>query len=692
MSGPVDHAASFGESSKDPLLRPLRLKHLTLKNRIMSTAHEPAYSNGRLPKDRYRLYHREKAKGGIALTMIGGSAGVSRDSPGSFGNLAAYDDAIVPWLRSLVDDCHEHGAAVFMQLSHLGRRNAFDRDDWLPVIAPSAVREPAHRAFPKEMEGWDIDRVLDDYVAAAERVKEGGLDGLEIEAGGHLPIQFWSPATNRRSDTYGGNPDRRNLFGLRLFARLRQVLGPDFILGCRLAVDEAWGEGLSAENGIAVGRQLVELGLIDFLNVNRGNMATDNALVDLTPVMGMPSAPHLAFAGAVKSATGGVVFHAGRIHDLSTARFAVVSGQVDMVAMTRAHIADPHIVAKLLSGREDAIRPCIGATYCLDRIYQGNEALCIHNPATGREAVMPQTVQRSAGPPLRCVVVGAGPAGLEAARVLAERGHHVTLFEAADRAGGQVLLAARGPRRREMIGVIDWRLDRIAEADVTCRFGTFAEAETVLAETPDIVIIATGGVPQDIALEAGADLVTRSWDVIAGQVPPGKEVVVFDDNGTHPGMQLVEQLAGSGAAVELVTPERMVAPGIGGMNHASYLRAFQRWDVRVTVNTRLLAVRRQGNKLLAELGSEFGDRRWQRVVDQVVVEHGTTPADDLYFALRDLSVNAGEVHYPSLMAGTPQTVLRNPGGLFRLFRIGDAVASRNVHAAVYDALRFTHTL
>jgi N-methyl-L-proline demethylase len=184
----------------DPLLQPFQLKHLALRNRIISTAHEPAYSEGGLPKDRYRLYHVEKAKGGIALTMTAGSAIVAPDSPAAFGNLHAYKDEIVPWLRRLADDCHEHGAAVMIQITHLGRRTNWNHSDWLPVLAPSPVREPAHRSFPKEAEDWDLARIVRNYAAAAQRMQAAGLDGIEIEAYGHLLDGFWSPATNRRTD------------------------------------------------------------------------------------------------------------------------------------------------------------------------------------------------------------------------------------------------------------------------------------------------------------------------------------------------------------------------------------------------------------------------------------------------------------------------------------------------------------
>ena len=678
-------------SSIDPLLQPYRLKHLALRNRIMMTAHEPAYPEQGMPKARYRAYHVERAKGGIALTMTAGSAAVSRDSPPAFNNILLYKDEVVPWMKDLADACHEHGAAVMVQITHLGRRTRWDRDFWLPVVSSSHRREAAHRAFPKKIEEWDIRRIITDYADAAERMRAAGLDGIDLEAYGHLIDQFWSPLTNDLQPPYGGSLENRMRFALEVLAAIRKRVGTEFIVGIRYTADELLAGGLTREEGLEISRRLKASGMIDFLNVIRGHIDTDAGLTDVIPIQGMPSAPHLDFAGEIRAAAGLPTFHAGRIQDIATARHAIASGKLDMVGLTRAHLAEPHIVRKLTEGREEDIRPCVGANYCLDRIYQGGSAYCIHNAATGRELAMPHEL----GPAAvrrRIVIVGAGPGGLEAARVAGERGHDVLVLEAASEPGGQIRLAARSRRRREMLGIIEWRMAQCRARGVRFRFDSWAEAEEVLAEAPDVVIVATGGLAHTEVLDSGNDLTVSSWDILSGSVPPGSDVLLFDDAGDHTGLQAAEVIATSGARLEIMTPDRSFAPEIMGMNLVPYMRSLQKLEVTFTVTYRLERLAREGARLLAVVGSDYGGVRKERRVDQVVVNHGTIPNDALYFALKPLSANLGELDHDRLVAGLPQSARPNPRGTFLLFRIGDAIASRNTHAAIYDALRLVKDL
>ena len=680
--------------TKDPLLQPYQLKHLTLRNRIMTTSHEPAYPEDGMPKDRYRAYHEERAKAGVALAMTAGSAAVSKDSPPVFNNVLAYKDEVVPWIQNLTDSCHEHGCAVMIQLTHLGRRTTWNKGDWLPSVSSSKHREPAHRAFPKLIEDWDIERIISDFADAAERMKAGGMDGIELQVYGHLLDQFWSPLTNDLVGPYGADTlENRMRFPLDVLAAIRKRVGTEFIVGFRYTADEAQKGGITAEEGLLISQKLSETGQLDFLNVIRGRIHTDPAMTDLIPVQGMKNAPHLDFAGQVKKLTGMPTFHAAKIPDVATARHAIEAGLLDMVGMTRAHMADPHIVKKIIEGREDDIRPCVGATYCLDRIYEAGDALCLHNAATGRELTMPHTIA-PAPTKRKVVIVGAGPAGLEAARVAAERGHDVVVFEAQPDPGGQVRLTAQSPRRREMISIIDWRMSQCAARDVAFHFNTWAEASDVTALNPDVVIIATGGLPNTELFETGKDAehVVSSWDIIAGDVAPARSILIYDESGDHVAMQAAELAAATGASVEVMTPDRTFAAGVMAMNLVPYMRALQDKDVTFTVTRRLLDVARNGNRLTATIGTDYSDHTSKKDYDQVVVNYGTLPLDELYFDLKPLSSNGGEVDQDALINGQPQKIERNSEGTFQLFRIGDAVSARNTHAAIYDALRLVKDL
>lgn len=674
----------------DPLFQPFQLKHLTIRNRILSTAHEPAFTEDALPKTRYRLYQEERAKGGIGLTMFGGSTTVAHDSPAAFGNITAQYDEVLEHYRALADAVHRHGAAVMTQLTHLGRRTAWYSGDWLPSVAASPVREMAHRIFPKEAEPEDLKRIARAYGAAAKRCQDGGLDGFEIQANGHLMDGFWSPATNHRTDDYGGSLDNRMRFPLMVYEEIRKQVGMDYIVGVRLSIDERSRDGFDDAEGLEILRRLVDSGMIDFINVNVGRVDSDERMSHEIPVMGTPGAPFLDDARRIKEAFSLPVFHAAKLGDVATARHAIESGAIDMVGMTRAHIADPHLANKILRGEEEHIRPCVGAGTCIDSIYSVGSAACIHNPATGREEKIPHIVPRSEAPGKKVVVVGGGPAGLEAARVSSERGHKVVLLEAADRLGGQVLVAAKAPRRGDLIGIIDWLSAEVGRLGVDIRLNQFAEAADIEAENPDVVIIATGGIPSAHCLYHGAELATSTWDILSGQVSPGEQILVYDENGREPALGCAELLASRGAKVTFMTPDRQVGPEIGATNFPAYLKTFHENGVRTVTDRRLLGIRKDGNQLLADITDEYTRSDSERRFDQIIVEYGTLPMDDTYFALKDGSRNRGQIDFDALIAVEPQPDPPedgNPEGRYRLYRVGDAVNSRNIHAAIYDSLR-----
>jgi 2,4-dienoyl-CoA reductase-like NADH-dependent reductase (Old Yellow Enzyme family) len=679
-------AGNAGDASRstapDPLLQPFKLKHLVLKNRVMSTSHACGLEVDGLPQERYQAYHEEKAKGGIALTMFGGSSNVAPDSPNIFRQLNVGTDAIIPHFVRFSQRIHAHGTALMCQITHLGRRGEPYASNWLPTIAPSPMRETLHRSFPKEMDEHDIARVAAAYGAAALRCKEGGLDGIEVLAGGHLIGQFLSPRTNKRTDAFGGSRHNRCRFGLMVFEAIRRAVGDDFIVGFRYVVDEGDESGLDFDECVAIAEIFERTGQVDFFNAIYGRMDTEIALaVDNMPGMASPIAPWLARVGEFKRAVKLPVFHAARISDIATARYTIRDGLLDMVAMTRAHIADPYIVAKLAAGLEHTIRPCVGATHCQSQFRPS----CLHNPSSGRETSLGHGV-KPAERARKVVVVGGGPAGLEAARVCAERGHKVVLHEAADRLGGQVLIAARASWRKDLIGIIDWRSQELRRLGVDIRLNSFAELPDVLADAPDLVVIATGGTP-DIEWIPGAEHCTSIWDALTGNVSLGSEIIVYDGTGRHPAPQFAEFAAAQGRDVRLFSIDAQPAQELTYAERAIWKKRIYELGLPAVYDHQIERVERSDNRIAARFRNLFTGAILEHAADQIVIEHGTIPADGLYHQLRPRAANDGVTDLDALLAMRSQPRRLRPEGQFELHRIGDAVASRNIHAAVLDAFR-----
>ena len=620
--------------------------------------------------------------------MFGGSTAVSADSP--FGHLDLSNDRCIPLFQAFADRIHAQGCALICQISHLGRRARPSTGNGLPLIAPSPVREPMHRGFVKAMEAHDIARVIGDFAAAARRYHAAGLDGVELLSTSHLIGQFLSPSANRRTDAYGGSLENRARFANEVLEAVRGAVGDGFIVSFRLTGDEMLDGGMSAEDCLEMARHLARSGRIDVLNMLGGNAFSEPGIARNIPGMGTPTAPYLRLAAAMRAETGLPMFHATRITDLETARHAIATGMLDMVALTRGHMADPDIVAKLRAGETDRIRPCVGARLCLEGGVHGGGAACLHNPATGRERSIPQRVAPTDGPRRDVVVVGGGPAGLEAARTAALRGHRVWLFEAAERLGGQVLTAARARGRAELGEVVGWLSREVAHAGAAVQLGAWMDGADVAALGADVVIDATGGLPTFGDVDDPEGLLVSTWDLLDGARAVQGDVLLFDDHGGHQGLSCAATLAArDDVRLTVVTPERSFGVGLGDVNRPQYMEPLYRAGAVLRPDRRLISVAREGNRVRARLRNAYTAEDEDVLADHVVMEGGAAPNTLLYDALAPLSGNAGAIDLDLWAAGRPQALA--PGG-FTMWRIGDAVTHRGIHAAILDARRLCQSL
>jgi N,N-dimethylglycine/sarcosine dehydrogenase len=644
------------------LFSPIKIGRREAKNRIVSTPHGAAFGEKGGITDRYIRYHEEKAKGGCGVVMMFGSSSIHPTSVNDWGEVNNWDDSIIPQFRQMSDAIHRHGALCLSQISHRGRRG----HSWysgVPLWAPSDTREERHREWPHVMTKREIREVIDAWAAAAVRLQKGGYDGCDIPTyGGHLLENFLSPLTNRRTDEYGGSLENRARLTCEVLRAVRDAVGPEFIIGIRHSGDHYVPGGLSREDLLQIARHVDALGIADYWMVSGSNTETLKYEAMVTPSLYHPHGLFNELAALTRSAVKVPVIVAGRVSTVEQAEAALAAGVCDLVGMTRALIADPELPRKSVEGRIEDIRVCVGASEgCIGRLRQGKAIGCVQNPVIGRESELGEI--RPAAHPKRVLVVGGGAAGLEAARVATIRGHRVTLFEATADLGGQIVAAARAPKRQDYAVIASWLAAQVRKVGVDVRLSSPVTANDVVAQAPDAVIVATGATARIPDLP-GTDLphVTTTVEVLLGRVTPGRRVVVVDEDGHYAGPTTADLLAGRGCQVTLISKYFMVGEDIDeGIRSDLYARLFGQGVVLQPL-TAAKAVVPSGLRTR----HTFSGAEAVIEADTVVLSFGGRANDSLYHEL--------------------------DGRVPELRLVGDAVSPRRIHDALLDGTRAARAL
>lgn len=650
------------------LVEPLALGSVTLRNRIVVTAHATYnVDSENLPNDDDVAYFAERARGGAAMVTMGTTA-VHPSSPTPYGIYHNFDDRIIPRYERLSEAVHAHGAVIVPQLGHMGGRTDGEEGD---VWAPSPFSYHHYGAVPREMSRRQIDDVVAAFGRAAERAVRGGMDGVEIIVGhGQLMNLFLSPLTNRRTDEYGGSDEARFLFCRRVLETVRERIGDALLMVRVNGSDEAAGS-LDVDAWLDIDQRIDELGLVDGMNVSA------NFSGSVIPTMAVRRGCYLHYARAVRERVGMPVGAVGRITDPAMAAAAVEAGDADFVGMTRAHIADPHLVAKMVQGREDEIRPCIGCVQmCLGELGRHRNVKCVYNPVTGRERLLADVETTTAAVPRRVVVVGGGPAGLETARVSALRGHEVTLFDERPETGGTVRIAARTQGRDGLVDAVDWLGNEVRRLGVDLRLRRTAEGSDIMALDPDIVVLATGAaetLPQWAARDHRR--LVPAADVVAGRPRLSGRVVVVDDHHRTNAMSAALAAADAGCEVTYVTATPGPAELVEAAVRDDFLTLMHEAGIAIRCSTRVDEFDADGPRLRCSLSGadastyRHSDERGRPIDRRLgvveleadwVVHTWTEPRSEVFEELPDdVTVHAvGDVMNPHRIEGAVHAAFR----------------------------------
>ena len=542
------------------LFQPIKLRSVEIPNRIMTESHTTNLTIDHVIDDRYIAYQRERAKGGVGL-IVAEMQSVNPNSNYYGGVSFGFDRSrVVPQFKKLSAAVHPYGTKLFAQIWHGGRQadpEASRKVLWSASSIPCSVVREA----PKEMEIEDIEEVTRNFGAVAQNLLEGGVDGLTLHGGhGYLICQFLSPFSNKRTDEYGGDLRNRMRFLLGVVNEIRRVNGDGFPLGIRISADEFVEGGLTLEETSQIVKILEETGKVDFISVSCANASTRYLSV---PNSDWPPGFLEPLAAGIRQSTNLPVACVGRINDPVLAERILGEGHADLIVMVRALIADPELPRKALAGKLEDIRPCVGCEQgCLGRMSKQLPITCVHNPAAGREQELGPEALKPAEKAKRIHVIGGGPAGMKMAEMAAIRGHRVTLWEAEAELGGQVKLAAKMPRRQEWGEIATYLVKRINKLPIEVRLNRKATAESILQESPDAVVIATGsqpmlppvpGVERKNVFTIEGVLKEGNWEQL------GDSVLIYDRwdghyKATAPGDFLSEQ----GKRVTLLTPQMYV--------------------------------------------------------------------------------------------------------------------------------------